>query len=83
MATREEIREGIAFELFWIDGGAGDRIDAKVYWDTDEKARKEYRYRATLLVQHLHSKDVVIKVDIKAEPRGSEIGVCEYFEPLI
>ena len=63
MTKQEEIREGIAFESFWIDCGAGDRIDARVYWDADAKAREEWRHRADLLIAHLNSQGVVIKAD--------------------
>jgi len=35
------------------------------------------------ILTYLHSQGVAIKVDIEAGPRGTTIGVCEYFEPLI
>ena len=57
MTKQEEIREGIAFKLFELDGGT------KEYWDTDAKERKEYRHRALLLVKHLHSQGAVLKVE--------------------
>ncbi len=45
--------------------------------------RDMFRAQADALFCRLSPLGVVIKVDIEAEPMGSRVGVCEYFEPLI
>ena len=74
MPTREEIREGIAFKLYELDSGTRE------YWDVSPKDRKEYRYRAKLMTEHLHSEGVVIKVETWLPTRS---GMTCTIEPLV
>lgn len=63
MTKQEEIREGIARELYYqeTDGGY-------ILWcDLPEDAKGEYRNRAIKLMVKLHSQGVVIRVDSDTE----------------
>ncbi len=76
LTKQERLQESIAFKLFEFDGGT------KECWDIEPKERKEYRYRALLLRQHLHSQGAVLKVERKL-PLISEADVKEWNEATI
>ena len=57
MDKQEEILEGIALKLYEFDGGTMG------HWASLPRDRKEYRYRAKLMAEHLDSQDLVVMVD--------------------
>ncbi|GAI21333.1 unnamed protein product, partial [marine sediment metagenome] len=59
MTKQEEIREGLAKQLAQFDGHDWDALSLV--------AQGTYRGRAIVLCCHLHSQDVVIKVEREAD----------------
>ncbi len=65
MATREDIREGLAKALY-------EREFSKDYWDTrmSNGDKVQWFAKADCGIQYLHSQGVVIKVDRKLPDHG-------------